>query len=164
MAVVAFSGSRSCLRASSLASSLARALPSHTAVFVGCAAGSDAAVRFVRRGSDGLRVFSAVGHGAAALVGRSVALVRSLVGLPGACLFCLPLGACPPSCVPAPVWRGSGSGSWGSAALAAWLGVPVVLFGVAAPPWGGLGFVVRSVRVFGVAGWLVRRPKPALLF
>jgi hypothetical protein len=158
--VVGFSGSRSCLRASALCGSVVRRLPASVPVVVGCAAGVDARVRFLRPSAV---VFRAAGSGAAALVARSVSLVRALAGVPSAVLFVFPSAPCPLGVRPSPAWAGRGSGSWGSAALAVGLGVPVVVFAFC-PPWAGLGFCVRPVVVFGVPGWLIRSPATPSLF
>lgn len=111
-------------------------------VSVGCAAGAD---QLVRSACPGAAVFRASGRGARSLVLRSVAFVRSLARSgPVRGLVVLPGCACPggllPCSVPSRCFCGLGSGSWASAALAAGLGVPVLVFGVPPsflpPSWG----------------------------
>ena len=145
MLPVGFSGSRSL--SASAAPAVSAAVGAVVAAggrpFVGCARGADA---FVRRAAPGAVVFSvasgAWGGGRSAFVGRSVALVRSVAG--AACPAGWPLprffvfvgGPCPAGVVPAAGWS-SGvvpSGSWSSAALAAGLGLPLVVVWCASGP------------------------------
>lgn len=131
-------------------------------VAVGCARGAD---RLVRVAAPGAVVFRAASRQPAALVVRSVALVRAVAGSgPGARFVVFPGGACPAGVVPAPAWcSGGGSGSWASAALAAGLGLALVVFPGAAPlpawagswvpagsPWpaGGFAFVPAQLQLF----------------
>ena len=141
---VGFSGSRSvvppCLGA-------VRAAVSPSAlVGVGCASGVDG---FVRGAVLGASVFRASSFSASSWAGRlalrSAAVVRFVAGASaragGAVFVVLPSGACPAGLVPSPsssvCFRGLGSGSWASAALAAGLGVPLVVFApFGVPSWG----------------------------
>ena len=137
--VVGFSGSRAPSPASLSAVGVALSrVSASAAVLVGCAAGVD---RAVRQSCPRAAVFSAsqFGSGRGSFAARSVAFVRSLASA-GGCLVSFPSGACPaavlPSARPAACFCGAGSGSWASAAFAAGLGVPVLLFAPAVPAWG----------------------------
>ncbi|MFN8463924.1 MAG: hypothetical protein U0X20_00175 [Caldilineaceae bacterium] len=126
---VGFSGSRSLAPAwAPVVRSLVSSLPPAVPVLVGDAAGADA---FVRGARPRARVFAVAGvRSASALVARSVALVRALVGFgPGACLVAFAAAPCPAGVVPAGGWRSgaSPSGTWSSAALAGGLGAAVVV-------------------------------------
>lgn len=145
---VGFSGSRSPSSAALVAlSAVLGSVPSSGCrVSVGCAAGVDAAVRGFFTGSPSLLVFRASSPRFAragavgALALRSAACVRSVA--PGArgLLVVLPSGACPSAVRPGRSFRGHGSGSWGSAALAAGLGRRVVVWlsaGLVPPAWAG---------------------------
>lgn len=149
---VGFSGSRSPSPAAMAA--LAPLLPfvpsAGCRVSVGCAAGVDTVVREFFADSPSLLVFraSAPRFARAGAVGalalRSAACVRSVA--PGArgLLVVLPSGACPSGVRPSRSFRGCGSGSWGSAALAAGLGRRVVVWlasGVVPPVWAGFSWV-----------------------
>lgn len=126
-------------------------------VACGCCGGVPALCRlFVSRS----RVFSASAFSgpsvASRLVARSCALVRSVVGVPGALWCSFPLGPCPSVCRPGAVWCSCGSGSWSSLALAVGLGVPALVWLPSSVrfPWagavclgGGWWFVDSSVRV-----------------
>ena len=123
---VGFSGSRlasSC--PSSLPGQLAAALPVSVSVLVGCQQGVDAAVRAA---SYSPTVFSAstYGSGSWAYAARSAAMVRVLAAQ-GGVLVALPYGLCPSGVRVSRRFRGCGSGTWGSVALAIGLGVPVIL-------------------------------------
>ncbi|OCQ92273.1 hypothetical protein BCD64_00045 [Nostoc sp. MBR 210] len=160
---VGFSGSRSPSAASVAA--LARLLPlvprSGCRLSVGCAAGVDAVVRESFAGSQSLLVFqvarfvSGVGFGRAAFAVRSARCVRSVARGRRGLLVVVPSGACPSGVRPGRSFRGCGSGSWGSAALAAGLGRRVLVWlaaGVVPPVWSGFEWV-------GVGGgwWLLSR-------
>lgn len=95
---------------------------------VGCASGLDQLVRSCGRSV----VFSAAGQQPFQLVARSSALVRAVAGAGRGSLFVgFPSGSCPSGVVPCSSWpSGGGSGSWASLALAAGLGLPVVVFPV----------------------------------
>jgi hypothetical protein len=140
--VVGFSGSRSLsgsfapLVRRVVAAVVAAGLP----VAVGCAAGAD---RLVRAAAPGARVFSVSsgvwGAGRGAFAARSVALVRAVAAAgPGSSFVGFVAGACPaglvPSAAPGACFCGLGSGSWASLALAAGLGLPVVVFWCAPGP------------------------------
>lgn len=134
---VGFSGSRSVVP--SVLPSVLAGVPASSApsVLVGCARGVDSAVRSFFGSSPVLSVFSVSGRGRGAFAARSAALVRAVAAASG-CLFVFPGRACPSGVVPSRSFSGGGSGSWGSAALAVGLGVPVFLWlpsGVAAPSW-----------------------------
>ena len=142
-----FCGSRSLSsRFAGLVSSVVAAVPGPLAV--GCAAGADRLVRAA--GGSRVRVFRASSFAvsgapwSAAWVARSVAFVRALAGSPAPLLVAFVSGPCPaglvPSSSPSRCFRGLGSGSWASLALAVGLGVPVAVFSLPASPgavvWG----------------------------
>jgi hypothetical protein len=161
---VGFSGSRSPSPAaiSALASVLAAVPRSGCRVSVGCARGVDAAVRGAFAGSRSLLVFSAAAPRFAragavgALALRSAACVRSVARGRGL-LVVVPSGACPAGVSPGRSFRGCGSGSWGSAALALGLGRRVVVWlpsGIIPPAW--TGFSWSSLG----SGWWFCSPVP----
>ena len=124
---VGFSGSR---HFSSSASVAALAfLPSVSgfsgSVGVGCACGVDSLVRSAFPAAQVFRVQPPISRRAFAL--RSARLVRWVAASSGL-LVVFPSTACPAGVVPSGSFRGFGSGSWGSAAFAVGLGVPVLLF------------------------------------
>jgi hypothetical protein len=129
---VAFSGSR--FSGSAAAVAAASFLPSLASfsgsVGVGCASGVD---QLVRSAFPSALVFSVssfpVGGRVvrASFALRSAALVRWVSSSSGL-LVVFPSSACPAGVAPSASFRGFGSGSWGSAALAVGLGVPVLLF------------------------------------
>jgi hypothetical protein len=137
--VVGFSGSR---RLSAdwapLVGALVGSLPASAGVLVGDAAGADA---LVRQAAPAARVFVAASFVPAALVARSVALVQALERQPAPrWLVVLPGCPCPSGILPAAVWRSGSpaSGSWSAAALAAGLGIPVLVVGAPSlPAWRG---------------------------
>ncbi len=143
-AVVGFSGGRRLPAAfRPLVSGVVGAvLSGGRSVAVGCAGGADA---FVRAAAPGAVVFSAAafGSGRASFARRSAALVASVAaGGPGSGLVVFPSAPCPAGLLPSPrssaCFCGLGSGSWASAAFAAGLGLPVVVFPCgfsALPPW-----------------------------
>ncbi len=141
--LVGFSGSRSLPISFSgqVAGLVSSVTASGRGVAVGCASGLDS---FVRAACPGARVFKASSWCPAALVSRSVLLVRTVATSgPGCGLVVFPDCACPAGLSPAPAsfrcFCGLGSGSWATAAFAVGLGVPVVVFGVSASlpaPWG----------------------------
>ena len=132
-ALVGFSGSRS-LPASfgGLVSSLvASVLSSGRGVAVGCAPGLDA---LVRAACPEAEVYRVDGSNPGAFAARSVACVRAVAASgSGAGWVSVPGAECPAGLLPcASPFRGLGSGSWASAALAAHLGLPVLVFGLPA--------------------------------
>ena len=145
LAVVGFSGGRRLSPAFRplVSGVVAKVLAAGRGVAVGCAAGADG---FVRGAAPAAVVFSvaAFGSGRSAFARRSAALVRSVAaGGPGSGLVAFPAAPCPPGLVPSAsvsaCFCGLGSGSWASAAFAAGLGLPVVVFPCgfsALPPWG----------------------------
>ncbi len=168
---VGFSGSRSPSPAavSALRSVFSSVRSGGVRVCVGCASGVDRLVRSAFAGSPSLLVFSAssprFGGGGgfrAALARRSAACVRSVARGGRGLLVVVPSGACPSGVRPSPRFRGCGSGSWGSAALAAGLGRRVVVWlpsGVAPPAWSGF-----SWSCLGGGWWLcVPAPRPVQL-
>lgn len=174
MALVGFSGSRSL--GSSWAGLVRRVVAAVLAggrgVAVGCAAGADQAVRSAAPGASVFAVASGRwGSGPGAFAARSVALVRAVaVSGAGAGFVGFVARPCPVGLVPcARPFVGLGSGSWASLALAAWLGLPVVVF------WCGPGSVAQLPLSWGcwspvvsgpfAGGWLLsvsaRRRAPA---
>ena len=139
-------------------------------VAVGCAAGADA---FVRSSCPVASVFSvasgAWGRGRAALVHRSVALVRSVVAAgPRGAFAGFVAGPCPeglaPSASASACFCGLGSGSWASLALAAGSGVPsVVVFWCAPgpvllPAWPGGSWILAFPPFAGAHLWVPFAP------
>lgn len=149
---VGFSGSRS--PSSAAVSALRSVLAGVSAlrscrVSVGCARGVDSVVRSAFVGCRSLLVFSASAPRFAragavgALALRSAACVRSVSPGRRGLLLVLPSGPCPSAVRPGRSFRGGGSGSWGSAALAVGLGRRVVVWlpaGVAPPAWAGFSW------------------------
>jgi hypothetical protein len=160
---VGFSGSRSPSPAalSALAPVCAAVPRSGCRLSVGCARGIDAAVRGAFAGSRSLLVFSAPRFARAGAVGalalRSAACVRSVARGRRGLLVVVPSGACPAGVRPGRSFRGCGSGSWGSAALALGLGRRVVVWlpsGVVPPAWAGFSW--SSLE----SGWWFCSPVP----
>ena len=164
---VGFSGSRSCPSAAAAVRSVLPLVPSCCRVSVGCASGVDSVVRLFFSGFPSLLVFSASstrfsgGGFVAALARRSAACVRSVARGSRGLLVVAPSGACPAGVRPGRFFRGCGSGSWGSAALAVGLGRRVLLFSpVGVPSWSG----GRWSAVSGASGWWVWVPaSPAVV-
>ena len=123
---VAFSGSR--LSGSSAAASCRAFLPAVGSfsglVGVGCASGVDSLVRSAFPSASVFRVQPPLSR--AAFAARSARLVRWVSASSGL-LVVFPVGAAPARLAPSVSFRGFGSGSWGSAALALGLGVPVLV-------------------------------------
>jgi len=91
------------------------------------------------------------------LAQRSAALVRAVACAGGGGLVAFPAAACPTGLVPAATWRSSGSGTWSSLALAAGLGLPVVVFPLdwspdLLPPWPGSAWSTAGAGVWA-GGW-----------
>lgn len=124
---LAFSGSRHA--ASSASASAAAFLPSVASfsgsLGVGCARGVDQLVRSAFPSALVFRVQPPVSR--ASFAQRSARLVRWVAAASGL-LVVFPSAACPVGVAPSASFRGFGSGSWGSAAFALGLGVPVLLF------------------------------------
>lgn len=133
-ALVGFSGSRS-LHASfagQVAGLVSSVSASGRGVAVGCAPGLDA---LVRAACPSASVFRVSGGGRGAFAARSVSCVRAVASSgPGCGWLSWPGSLCPGGLLPSgsssACFCGLGSGSWASAALAAGLGVPVVVFGL----------------------------------
>ena len=144
--VVGFSGSRSFVAPAGLLPAVFSCVSTSASVVVGCARGLDFSVRvaFPRA-----RVFyaSSFGRGAGSFARRSCAVVRACSSAPSSVWVSFPASPCPAGLVPSPLssvcFRGLGSGSWASLALACGLGVPcfVWLPPTVSPPagWGFLG-------------------------
>lgn len=138
-----FSGSRGA--APAVCAAVAAAVPRGSSVFVGCAAGVDAAFRGFFP-SASVFFASSFGSGRGSFAARSVACVRAVAAAGGflpPLWVAFPSGACPagllPSASSSRAFCGSGSGSWASLAFAAGSGVPCLVFGFAPPA--GWGFV-----------------------
>lgn len=128
---VAFSGSR--VGSSSAVASCRSFLPVlggfGGAVGVGCASGVDASVRLA---FPSARVFSVSSFPVGGRVCRASFALRSSAlvswcASSGGLLVAFPLGACPCGVAPSSSFRGCGSGSWGSVALAVGLGCSVLV-------------------------------------
>lgn len=173
-----FSGSRSVpvsVVGTSLSASVAFAVscvPEGASVSVGCAGGVDAAVRLAFPLASVFRAAEYPARNfAASLALRSIACVRSVASA-GGLWVSFPSVACPSVVRPcaSPFSVGGRSGTWASAALAAFLGMPVLvcipagaLFGC--PSWGSWSFVGCAPSSGGVAGgsfFLLRPPGTAL--
>lgn len=135
-AMVGFEGSRSLSVsfAPQVSALLSSVRASGRGVATGCAKGLDA---FVRSACPEALVFraSAFGVGRSSFARRSAALVRAVAASgPGCGFVVFPARSCPPGLCPSSsssaCFRGLGSGSWASAAFAAGLGVPLVVFGL----------------------------------
>ena len=94
-------------------------------VVVGCARGVDSLVRQQFPLAQVFKVQPPINRGAFAK--RSARMVHHVAASSGL-LVVFPSTACPQKVVPSTSFGGFGSGSWGSAALAIGLGVPVLLF------------------------------------
>lgn len=129
-------------------------------VAVGCANGLDS---LVRGACPSARVFRAVsfGGGVPGLVRRSAALAQFVAGAPSPQFVGFVAGACPAGLVPSSsssrCFAGFGSGTWSTLALAAGLGVPVIVFWCGALPpvlpvgWGS--WVVAPGPLGSLGGW-----------
>jgi hypothetical protein len=147
-AIVAFAGSRALpAHWQPVIDQIVRStLASGRLVAVGCAPGADAMVAAAAPDAllyraDDYRVRGL--PSAAALAARSTAVVRAaLASGRGAGFVMFVYRPCPAGLVPAAepsrCFRGLGSGSWASAALAAGLGLPVIVFTSSElpPTWG----------------------------
>ena len=159
--VVAFSGGRRLPGAfRPLVAGVAAAVAgAGRAVAVGCAGGADS---FVRAAVPGALVFRVASPAVpAAFAARSVALVRAAAaGGPGSGLVVFPSAECPAGLAPDPApgacFCGLGSGSWASAAFAAGLGLPVVVFPCGFSRLPGWGFW-RPLSGSWSGGFLLRR-------
>jgi hypothetical protein len=94
------------------------------------------------------------GSGRAAFARRSVAIVEAVPS--GGLLVVVPGSVSPPpDVVPSRSFRGGGSGSWGSAALALGTGRRVLLWlptGAVPPVWAGVAWSAVGSWWLGVAG------------
>ena len=157
---VGFSGSRGV--APAVCSVVAGAVAAlRCPVFVGCAAGVDAAFRGFFPAASVLAA-SSFGSGRGSFAARSAACVRAVAvagsGSAGSFLGGLwvsfPSSVCPfgllPSASSSRAFCGSGSGTWASAAFAVGSGLPVLVFGFAPPA--GWGFVSVGVG-WWFSGW-----------
>jgi len=106
-------------------------------------------------------VFRVTGHGRHAFVGRSIRLVQAVAASgPGCGMAGFVTARCPGSIRPASKWT-SGlpvSGSWSTLALAAGLGVPVVVFWCAdwpqeLPAWPGGSWARAGRDGVWAGGW-----------
>lgn len=167
---VGFSGSRSCPAAEGAVRSVLGLVPSSGCrVSVGCARGVDLLVRSFFASSPSLLLFCASsprfsgGGVVSALARRSAACVRSVAPGASGLLVVAPSGACPSGVRPSRFFRGCGSGSWGSAALAVALGRRVLLFSSAGvPSWSG-GSWVPVPGASGWFSWVSSLPSPVQL-
>jgi hypothetical protein len=158
---VGFSGSRHLSGAGLAAlSSLFPLVPSGCHVVVGCASGADLVVRLhwvqaspTAFASGGRLCVFAVesgrwGSGRSAFARRSAAVVAAVPA--GGLLVVVPGSVSPPpGVVPCRSFRGGGSGSWGSAALALGNGRRVLLWlpaGALPPAWAGVSWS-------SISGW-----------
>lgn len=152
---VAFSGSR--VGSSSASVSCRAFLPVlggfSGSVAVGCASGVDSLVRSAFPSASEFRVSSfAVGGrvSRASFALRSSALVSWCVSS-GGLLVAFPLGACPVGVAVSASFRGCGSGSWGSVALAVGLGGSVLVVAPVGVCSAWFGALASRFRLVGVA-------------
>jgi hypothetical protein len=152
---VAFSGSR--VGGSPAWSSCRAFLPVlggfRGSVGVGCASGVDSLVRSAFPSASVFRVSSfAVGGrvSRASFARRSSALV-SWCASSGGLLVAFPLGACPSGVGVSSSFRGCGSGSWGSVALALGLGASVLVVSPASVSSAWFGALASRFRCVGSA-------------
>ena len=152
--------------ASAFVASLRRAGVPAVSVLTSCGAGAPSVVAAA---FPGCQFFSASapafrGLGRRAFAARAAALVRALAASPAPLWVCFPGGACPVGVAPSRSWVSGGSGSWSECALAAGLGVPVLVFlpvGVVPPSgWGGWS----SLGGFLGGGWWFLPAVQPLLF
>ena len=133
-------------------------------VAVGCASGADQVVRSLISHAT---VFRVQGSSRQAFALRSIQLVSAVKASQGwRAVVAFPASPCPAGLVPSSsshqCFSGKGSGTWATAALAAGLGVPVVVFGsVALPQWGGTWALVLNGPL---AGGFVFRSSQGSLF
>lgn len=147
---VGFSGSR--LGGSAAARSASAFLPLLSSfsgsVGVGCACGVDQAVRAAVPSAVVFRVQPPLSRGAFAA--RSARLVRWCAASSGL-LVAFPLGAAPARLAPSVSFRGFGSGTWGSVALAVGLGVSVLVVSPVGVSSAWFGSLASSFAFVGVA-------------
>jgi hypothetical protein len=158
-ALVGFGGSRALASAwcAAVASVVASVVGAGRGVAVCSGAGASA---FVRAACPSAVVFAPAFAGAGALPARASACVRACVASgSGSGWVAFVCGPCPAGVVPASSWRSGrpASGSWSEVALAAGLGLPVVVFWCAPgapdlPAWGG-GSWVPAGRGVWASGW-----------
>lgn len=126
-----FCGSRSAVPPVPVWAGVLGSLPASPSVSCGCVGGLCA---LARSSFPSAAVFSAsaFGGGRSGFARRSVALVQSVAASPRPLWVSFPARPCPaglvPSASPSRCFAGFGSGSWASAALAAGLGVPVLMW------------------------------------
>ena len=149
-----FCGSRSAVPPSAVWVGVLASLPASFSASCGCVGGLCALARSSFPFASVFRA-SAFGGGRSGFARRSVALVQSVAASPRPLWVSFPARPCPaglvPSASPSRCFAGFGSGSWASAALAAGLGVPLLVWlpaGVVPPAsWGfvslGGGFFHR---------------------
>lgn len=161
---LAFSGSRitSC-PASQAAAVLASSISSYSGkVAVGCASGVDA---IIRSSFSQALVFSVSSYLVGSRVTRASFAKRS-AGMVSWCksacgiVVAFPSGPAPAALSPSIQFRGHGSGTWGSVAMALGLGLPVLLClpagyqgGVPAPHSIASRFTVLEIQSPGVSWW-----------
>jgi hypothetical protein len=130
--MVGFTGSRSLsINFKSLVAQIVSSFANQQ-IAAGCAQGAD---QFVRSAAPGCTVFYAssyAGPPAARLAQRSAALVRTVAASAHPLIVGFVTGPCPTGLQPAPqpslCFAGFGSGTWATLALAAGLGVPVIVY------------------------------------
>jgi hypothetical protein len=125
--LVGFSGSRHVASVGYLGcQAFLSSVPSYSgSVAVGCARGVDHLVRQQFPAAQVFRVQPPISR--VSFARRSARLVHH-IAQQGGLLVVFPSTSCPSKVAPSSTFAGHGSGSWGSAALAVGLGVPVLLF------------------------------------
>ena len=126
-----FCGSRSAVPPVPVWAGVLGSLPASFSVSCGCVGGLCALARSSFPSASVFRA-SAFGGGRSGFARRSVALVQSVAASARPLWVSFPARPCPPAVVPSAsasrCFSGGGSGSWASAALAAGLGVPVLMW------------------------------------
>lgn len=152
---VGFCGSRSVVPPVAVFAAVAALVPSGAVVSCGCVGGLCGVARSAFPGASVWRA-SSFGSGRGSFARRSCALVASVAARPGAVWVSFPGCACPAGLLPSSsgsrCFRGLGSGSWASLALAVGSGLRCFLWlpaGVSAPA--GWGFQSLGGGWFSVA-------------
>ena len=151
--------------ASAFVASLRRSGVVAASVLTSCGAGAPSVLAAA---FPGCQFFSAAapvfrGLGRRAFAARAAALVRALAASPFPLWVCFPGGVCPAAAVPSRSWVSCGSGSWSECALAAGLGVPVLVFlPVGMVPPSGWGSWSSLGGFLGGGWWFLPVSQPSL--
>lgn len=122
-------------------------------IAAGCANGAD---KIVRQAAPSAQVFMAsnyLGPAPARLAKRSAAMVRAVSQSQNPLIVGFTISPCPAAVRPRGSFFGGGSGTWGTLALAAGLGLPIIVFWPAItwqptlPAWGNWQPVVVAGQI-----------------